>query len=119
MKGTLLSTYVENISTRKDKSVKITLGTQELSPEKAGELFQLMNQLAVTYICPTGVSDEEINQVDAVNPDIQGKSQSHRMRNVLFLLWKQSNDGFSKFDDFYKNRTEKIIDQLKSKLQPF
>lgn len=119
MKGLLLSTYVENISTRKDKSVKITLGTQELSPEKAGELFNLMNQLAATYISSKGVSEDEMNQVDEVNPDIACKSQSQRIRNVLFLLWKQSSEGFNDFDSFYKNKTEKFIEHLKGKLQPF
>jgi hypothetical protein len=119
MNGILLSTYVENISTRKDRSVKITLGTQELSPEQAGDLFNIMNHLAVTYISSKDIGDEEMKQVDQVNPDIESKSQSQRIRSVLFLLFKQNNEGFKDFDSYYKSKTEKFIDHLKGKLQPF
>jgi hypothetical protein len=118
MDGLLLSTYVESITTRKDKSVKITLGTQELSPETAGQLFQFMNALAATYICKKGIDQKEIDQVDQLQPDIQGKSQSQRIRSVLFLLFKQSPEGFKDFDSFYKAKTETYIEHLKNKLQP-
>lgn len=47
--GILLPAYVENISTRKDKTVKITLSTQELTPEKAGDLFSILNKLVCSY----------------------------------------------------------------------
>jgi hypothetical protein len=118
MEGLLLSTYVENITTRKDKSVKITLGTQELSPAAAGQLFQYMNALAATYICKKGIDQKEIDQVDQLKPDIQGKTQSQRIRSVLFLCFQQNNEGFKDFDSYYQNKTEKYIEHLKGKLQP-
>lgn len=116
MNGLLISTYVENITTRKDKSVKITLGTQELSPSKAGELFTLLNSLAVTYISPKEISQKEIDQVDKIDPEFEGKTQSQRIRSVLFKLFSQSPEGFKDFDAFYKSKTEKYIDHLKSKI---
>lgn len=93
MNGLMLSTYIENVSTRKDKTVKITLGTQELSPGKAGELFSLLNQLAVTYISPKEISQKEIDQVDKLDPELSGKTQSQRIRNVLYKLFEQNNEG--------------------------
>lgn len=117
MNGLILSTYVENISTRKDKSVKITLGTQELSPGKAGELFTLLNQLAVAYISPKSISQGEIDQVDKLDPDIEGKTQSQRIRNVLYILFTQESEGFKDFDSYYKNKTEKFIEHLKGKIK--
>lgn len=116
MNGLLISTYVENISTRKDKSVKITLGTQELTPSKAGELFTLLNSLAVTYISPKEISQREIDQVDKLDPEFEGKTQSQRIRNVLFILWQQDPEGFREFDMYYKRKTEGIIDDLKAKI---
>lgn len=117
MNGLLLPTYVENITTRKDKTVKITLGTQELSPGKAGELFDLMNKLAITYICPKGVDQKEIDQVDRLDPEFEGKTQSQRIRSVLFKLFQQDNEGFKDFDNYYKSKTEKYIEHLKAKIQ--
>lgn len=118
MNGLLLPTYVENITTRKDHSIKITLGTQELTPSKAGELFQLLNKLAVTYISQKEISQKEIDQVDKLDPEISGKTQSQRIRSVLYLLHQQNNEGFKDFDAYYRNKTEMYIEHLKSKLNP-
>lgn len=116
MNGLLISTYIENITTRKDKSVKITLGTQELSPGKAGELFTLLNSLAVTYISPKEISQKEIDQVDKIDPEFEGKTQSQRIRSVLFKLFSQNSEGFKDYDTFYKSKTEKYIEHLKAKI---
>lgn len=117
MDGILIPTYIENISTRKDKTVKIVLSTQELTPEKAGMLFGLQNQLATTYINPVGVSQDEIDAVDKVNPEFGGKTQSQRVRNVLYLLFEQNNEGFKDFDSFYTNKTDLYITHLKQKIK--
>lgn len=117
MTGLLIPTLVENISTRKDRSVKIVLGTQELSPAKAGELFDLMNKLAVTYICPKDISKSEIEQVDKMDADLPGKTQSQRIRNILYKLWEQDNEGHKDFSAYYTTKTEKIIQHLKNKIE--
>lgn len=118
MIGLLIPTYVENISTRKDNSVKITLGTQELSPAKAGELFNLMNKLAMTYICPKDISQREIDQVEKLDPEFDGKTQSQRIRNVLYKLFEQDPEGYQHFDNYYKAKTEKYIEHLKARINP-
>jgi hypothetical protein len=116
MKGILIGCIVDKITTLKDKSVKIVLDTQELSPGNAGSLFTLMNSVATVYISPSEINDKEIKQVDAIEPEMPGKSPSHRMRNVLFLLWKHDHEGFNEFDYYYKSRMEKFIDELKNNL---
>lgn len=116
MNGILLPTQIENITTRKDKTVKITLGTQELSPGKAGELFNLMNQIAFTYISPKSISQNELDQIDRLDPEFEGKTQSQRIRGVLFKLFQQDAEGFKDFDAYYRNKTEKYIEHLKSKI---
>lgn len=119
MKGLLLSVIVENIATRKDRTVKVTLGTQELSQGQAGELFQLMNGLCAVYLSPKeGIDQKEVDQCDALEPELIVKSPSQRMRNVFFLLWKQNNEGFKEFDSFYKFKMEAIITKLKEKILP-
>lgn len=116
MNGLLLAATVENITTRKDHTVKLTLGTQELSPGKAGDLFNLMNKTAVIYISPKEVSQNEIDQVDQIDPEFGGKTQSQRIRNVLYLLFEKNKEGFKDFDSYYKSKTEKYIEHLKSKI---
>jgi len=115
--GVMLSAYVENIATRRDKTIKITISTQELSQGNAGELFTLLNQIAVVYISPKGMNQNEIDLVDKVNPDLSGKSQSQRIRSTLFLLFKQNSEGHADFEAYYKAKTERYIEHLKSKIQ--
>jgi hypothetical protein len=116
MNGLLLPVMVESVSTRKDKTVKLILGTQELSPSKAGELFNLLNTVGMAYLCPKGVNQNEIDQVDKLDPEFEGKTQSQRMRNVLYKLFTQDSEGFKDFDSFYHSKTEKVIEHFKAKI---
>lgn len=117
MKGIMLPAMIENITTRKDRTVKITIGTQELSQGNAGEIFTLLNNLAVVYISPKEISQKEIDQVDALDPEFEGKTQSQRIRGVLFILFTQNNEGHKDFDAYYKAKTEMYIEHLKGKIQ--
>lgn len=117
MDGTLLSCQVSGIRSLKDGSVSVNIETQELSPSKAGELFSLRNKIVVVYIAAKEtLNQKEIDQVDKINPEFGGKTQSQRLRNVLFKLFEQDNEGWKDFDAYYKTKTEKIIEHLKSKI---
>jgi len=39
--GVLIQAQIENVSTRNDGTIKLTLGTQELNKETFGELFEI------------------------------------------------------------------------------
>ena len=118
MTGTLLSCELESIRTRRDRTLAITLGTSELSPAKGSELLGLMNKIAAVYISPKEtVSQQEMNQVDELEVELKGKSPSLRMRNVLFILYQQGNEGFKIFDDYYKHKMESMIEGLKAEIQ--
>ncbi len=117
IKGILLSSYVESISTRKDRSIKLVLGTQELSNGNAAELFGLQNKIVACYISPKETIDQkEMDQVDKLDPELQGKTQSQRIRNTLFVLWQSNSQGYKDFDSYYKLKTEMYIEHLKSKI---
>jgi len=117
VEGILLPAYVESISTRKDKTVKVILSTQELSPEQAGQLFTLLNKLIVAYISEKEPAQSEIDLVDKINPEFSGKSQSQRLRNVFYKLFEGNKEGYKDFDSYYKAKTELFIEHLKSKIQ--
>lgn len=116
MKGILVPAYVEGIRTRKDKTVALTLGTQELSPEKAGELFSINGQLITAYISIKGISQEEQEVVDSIEPQLPGKTPSQRLRNVLYRMWEANPEGYTDKNLHYIHHMEKIIDHLKTKL---
>jgi hypothetical protein len=112
---------VETIQSRKDNTLKVVLGTQELT--EGGKLFPLQNKLCtIGIVANEALSQEEIELLQSSKlgmDDIpNAKSPSQRLRNVLFIFWKQNDGGYSDFNLFYQNRIDKIIDSIKAKLEP-
>jgi len=112
----IVPSIVTGLTTLKDGTVKLSLSLQEVQPEAAARLFQLMNQFVKVYITTDGITQDAKNLLDEWEIDNESKSQSKRIRNVLYRLWEQDNSGYDDFELFYKNRTEKIIQQIKDKL---
>lgn len=112
MKTIVVQTVIEGIRARKDGSLGVTFSTPELRPEEKTSFFELQNQNNEMTIKPLDESAPEEIRVDA---DLNHKSQSQRIRDVLFILWKKDPMGLE-FDEYYKRQTEKIINWLKSKI---
>jgi len=116
MTGTLLPCIIGGIRSLKDGSVSVTLETQELSPGKAGELFALRNKIAYVYVSERQISIPEQKMVDALEPEMAGKSPSLRLRNVLFVMWQQNPEGYPDSDSHYRAKMELIINTYKANL---
>ena len=118
MTGLLLPTIVTAIRTKVDGSLSLTAETQELSPSKAGELFSFRGKVTMMYLSPKEtISQKEIDQVNAIDSEIDGKTPSQRLRNVIYVLFTQQPDGYKDFDSFYKFHMNRIAEHYKSKLQ--
>lgn len=114
----ILESILENISTRNDETVSIKIGTQELDSSKAGELFSLRGKFCKVLISDSNISKLEEELVDSTQL-VSGKkmkSQSQRLRSVLYRLHEQQGGDESLFEQFYKSETDKIIEHYRSKL---
>lgn len=112
----VLAGTLENISTRVDGSVRITFGTQEMDSSKAGDLFQMRGKYTKCLLSDTNITDMEANVVDAERVvGTKKKSQSARLRAVLFVAWEQSGLQIP-FEDYYRTETERMIEIIKAKL---
>lgn len=119
MNGTIVAAIIESVQTRRDNTIKIVLGCQELSPSKGSELLGMMNKLTAVYLSPKEtISNAELKQVDQAEVELNGKTPSQRLRNVLYITWTQAPEGYKDFDGFYKAKMEVIIEHYKSKLEP-
>ncbi len=99
-------------SSRADHSLSFRGVTPELTTEEKVTLMGLQNVLCEMMLFP---KDEKDIDVLKVEKEIVHKSPSQRMRSVIFLLWKQTQEELP-FEVFYVSTMEKIIDHLKSKL---
>lgn len=106
---------ISKISTMAN-SLRLSVDTQEtLSTEAMENLFNLYNQL--------GWFNFSVHQIEAENvvnlPPLkktENKSQSQKMRDVIWHMWNQDNNGYAVFNDYYFWYTERIIEKLKEKL---
>ena len=114
MKITLPIT-IEQIATRVDNTIKITIATQELPPEESVVLFKLKGNLGYMMFSDEYLTDMP-NDLPAPTP-IDGKTPSQRLRGVLFKVWETLTDKKVPFENYYNGAMEKIIDQFKEKLQ--
>ena len=95
---------IDSIKTLKDRSLKVSIVTRELSPQEMIDLFSSLN--------------EEVDTVEIdVVPEEGTKTSSQRMRNCLYVLWDQEYKGkYKDFPVFYESMMERIINKIKDKL---
>lgn len=113
---------LDGVTRRKDKSLKISFITSlEQSSTELMEVDKLLDSNGILYFKDSeGLSTDEINQIDKVVLDKpNGKTQSERLRNVLYLYCKQKigkEPTKEQFAEFYQNKMERVIQMIKDKL---
>lgn len=116
--GLLLASIMENVSTRKDGTLKLTLGCQELSQGKAGELFAMQNKILAVYISQKETIPQKVlDMVDQADVDMPAKTKSQRVRAVLYRIWEVQKEGHKSFESFYAAKMEAHIQTLKDTLE--
>lgn len=102
-----------------DKSVSITFVTDlEQTSEEFMEIDKSLGNRGIIYFSERGeLTQDEINELDAVDIELEGKSKSQRLRGVLFVAWSQG-DKNKDFKEYYSHQMESIIEHFKSKLEP-
>ena len=117
----ILKATVEKFETRADGTVKLIVGTQQLKGKDAAKLLDLQNKLVTLGIAENEISPSEIQLLQEAklsSDDVpNGKSQSQRLRSVLYIYYEQNDTGFDEFNAFYNDYTNKIINNVKSKLE--
>lgn len=123
MKTIKVNASINGIRAKVDGSLGFSVSTPELSSEEK-VLFMEMQGINVDLtITPL---DSEAEDIVTIEKDMETKTSSRRLRDVLFVLYKQTNkkdesDGkitAITFEEFYRNHMEKLIDFIKGKLDP-
>ncbi len=110
-----LPAILNPISRRKDKSCKLSLDTRELNHEEILTLMSLEGSEMWICLAP----NQEDLQVPDEPAEVDEKSPSERLRSVLFVWYKQEVDAgkfVGLFETFKREKMEKIIEGVKSKL---
>lgn len=102
---------------RKDKSVSLRFVTQELTSLEVQNIDTLLDTYGILYFRgEETMNKDEVEELDAVELDLydKPKTQSQRLRNVLFKVWQVKGKG-EDFKEFYKTETNRMITYYKNR----
>lgn len=119
MEGLLqIAAQLTKATTMAHRSLRLVFDSQEaLSDEQIARLVSLHDKVGHLCFLP---EERKIGTLDVLAlPPLQfekdEKSQSQRLRGVLYILWQQKGEEGA-FIDFYQRSMEKIIDSVKERL---
>lgn len=108
---------IESLTTRKDKTIKISFGSQELTPIEFADLFSLNQQFCYLAIKPEPFVASEEDIIDNLKVDYENlKTPSQRLRAILYVNFNQNNEGYKDFNSYYIAKIDQICEHYKSKL---
>ncbi len=105
---------LEGHKTLKDRSLKVTFHTQEISPEMGATLMRMNQSFGWMLFCPESSTQIEIPS-EPPKDFRSEKTPAQRLRGVLFVWWKQLG-GEGDFERFYRDKVESMIGWVKDKL---
>ncbi len=113
-----LPAIVESISTRRDKTIRVTLGTREMNHAEAATLLGFTHKECYVAIKEEDFTKKETEAIDSLKTEkpLNVKSKSQRLRAALFVLWEHNNEGYTSSEDFYDRYMERFIDDVKFKI---
>lgn len=110
-----LPVILSGVASRKDRSYSLKFDTRELSGKDASTLLDYLQSEGYLLFSP----NDDFKEADVPNEKadamLGSKTQAQRIRAVVFRIWEQNGKN-GDFDTYYKTTTERIIDQLKAKL---
>lgn len=118
MSKILCPAILDGYTRRKDRSVTLRFITQEKTSSEIMGIDATLDQFGILYFRgEEKMNADEIEELDSIDLDVydEPKSQSQRLRNVLYILWKQDGEK-GDFKKYYKQKTEEIIQHFKNKL---
>lgn len=109
---------LDRASRRKDGSIALTFITSlEVLSDEFTEMDKTLNTTGILYFKSDGsnLTQKEIDAIDSTKLKVEGKSKSARLRNTLYVYWKQL-DSSKTFEEYYSDEMERIITHYKGKL---
>jgi hypothetical protein len=119
---------IDKVSTLADGSLRIYVGTPELTSETMVNIFSLIKKPGYVLISTNAINQDQVDAVEKAtsNAEFSEKTPSQRMRGVMFRLWEKTQPKtlngdtgemeYVEFDLFYKRQMNKVIDHFKTKL---
>jgi len=116
MKSIKVQITIDSIRARQDRSIGMSISTPELQNLEKSLFFDLQGILCECTIRPL----DNDSAPTEIKTEMNSKTPSQRLRNTLFVWWKQLSDSgkcSEPFEMWYPAKMEGIILQIKNKLE--
>jgi len=114
---------IESVATRKDKTIRLVIGTQELAPQQMTELMShWMGGVGVMAFKGEqfNYNDEEmLKSIKIDASELGGKTPSQRLRSSLYVLFEHNNEGHQDFNSYYQSMMERFIEMVKKRIDTY
>ena len=115
----LIPAILQSFQSLKDGTIMIKFETNELSPDQVARIAQHSRSFGYLAFKEDEFKSEQLAVIDELKADYDDKTKtpSKRLRDVLFVAFKQNNEGFDDFEGYYKSKMNGVINHFKSKLE--
>ena len=110
-----VAAIIDRISTLKDRSMKITFVTQEVSKDAGAELLDLQSKLGWLIFSANDVNEIELPEDPAADFRGEEKTPSQRLRNVIYRYWEKLGKP-GDFGDYYRAAINRFVEEYKERL---
>ena len=120
MKLLILPAQLESLRTRKDRTLTLMFGTQEISPDNGRDLFAINGQMVYLALKVEEFTKGEVELLDNLKADIDDmnlKTPGQRLRGVFYRLYEQNPEGFKSFTLYYDAKMEHLIKHYRDKIE--
>jgi len=105
---------LSGVTTLSDGGLTVRFKTQEIIGKDALVLMNFVNQYGWLQFSNTALQEVPAEKLSKA---ADGQSRAQKLRAVLYVYYKQSGRTDLTFDEFYIRQMEKIIAQVKEKLE--
>jgi len=114
----IIPSILSTFTSLKDKTLKIVFETNEVTPEQMTNIAKNLQQFGYLAFKKEAFKQADKDALKSLDTEYQskGKSNSQRLRNVLFVAFGQDNKGYKDFNEYYDKEMNIIIEHFKNKL---
>lgn len=109
--------YITRLATTADKGIRVTIETQEISPDEQSALFALKDEFGWFVFVPQATKPEEVETPPELPTEKDEKTPSQRLRSRLFVYYKEKNNTADGFQIWYNNELDRIGNHYLDKLK--
>lgn len=108
---------IKSIKSRVDNSWDVSINLNEMTGDELANLNSMRSTSCKVYLSNENIVSKALKEIDNLSIDDTSKSPSQRLRSVLYVLWEQEyKSEYDTFTLFYNDRMERLINQIKDKL---